>query len=413
MAGMTGLMRLVANEGPLHNAVFRGQNLPPPETQIYKEIPLEQNNVIHLTYKSTVPRLGDMFRPKSLIFDCEDPLQPIHVKRVCIEIGGVSHMNVPFSIFKALSKESTAGSKKVFTLDFTMFIKDVRLICLAFHDVRFVVYMESFNNIRGVSICCLYRHLDTEPRRQMAHQQMYYDSYQYFQTINCVNQQQLTEYSVNASLFDGISKGYVFEGPIDTLEEITLYINGQEDYKLNQASLPVFSRRISENLVYIPFNQDYPLETNSFEAYQGAFNHNRVDSARIKIKLSQQTNETFKIHSLCLDRTFYATGMAGPAGTPTLEQTYDVSQNVTIVHPVSGTIWSTQNKVINPEKALCPIEHDDITEGMEYCECSRCNNCYKKTALFTHFHTMPTSKKCPMCREPWSNWVIYTNSAPV
>lgn len=418
---MAGLVGLVANEGPLLEDIFRQQNRPSFETQAYKEHTLEPSIRDNTIYIRSVPRDGDMFRAKSLIFDCIDINQSIDINRVFIEIGGQKMMNVPFSIFKALSKETVVGSKRIYTFDFNMYMKDIALICLAFHEVRFQVQVNSNENIRGISVCSVYRHLDTVPRREMAQQQNIRDPVQYFQTLKCINRQGNTEYSIElTTLFDGISKGYVLEGPIDTLEEISLHFNHMEAYKLNQATLSVLGRRLGPNLLYIPFNQDVPLETNTFEAYQGALNHVRVDNIRMGIKQSQATEQCFTIHNLCLNLIRYNTGMAGAVNIPIFERTYDVTAEppapIPVVIAPGGPIvpitWTNENKVINPEKATCPINYEEITEGMQYCECLKCKNCYIKDALARHFEgkTTPASRKCPMCREQWSNWVIYTNT---
>jgi hypothetical protein len=301
-----------------------------------------------------------------------------------------------------------------------MYMKDIPLICLAFHATYFQVQVNSNANIREISVCSIYRFLDTVQRREMAQQQNIRDPVQYFQTLKCINHQRNTDYSIDMTLLDGISKGYVLEGPIDTLEKLTLYFNNIEMYKLNQATLSVLGRRLGPNLLYIPFNQDIALETNTFEAYQGAVNHARIDNIRLKIKQSQATENTFTIHSLCLNLICYNTGMAGPATTPIFENTYDFATAPFPVVRAPAQIvdirWINENKVINPEKATCPINYEEITQGMQYCECSKCKNCYIKDALARHFEgkTTPSARKCPMCRETWSNYVIYTNAvAPV
>jgi hypothetical protein len=68
---------------------------------------------------------------------------------------------------------------------------------------------------------------------------------------------------------------------------------------------------------------------------------------------------------------------------------------------------SNQYKLINKDKAYCPITLENINEGDEYCECTRCNNCFLADSLKTAF--TKSAKKCPLCRETWSNLIIYTN----
>jgi phage FluMu protein Com len=70
--------------------------------------------------------------------------------------------------------------------------------------------------------------------------------------------------------------------------------------------------------------------------------------------------------------------------------------------------WTSSTKLISPDKAYCSISLENINEGDEYCECVKCNNCFLAESLKTSFTHL--AKKCPLCRETWTNWIVYENS---
>lgn len=75
--------------------------------------------------------------------------------------------------------------------------------------------------------------------------------------------------------------------------------------------------------------------------------------------------------------------------------------------------WSRQSQRIDPAHVTCAIEQEDIAENAQYCHCTNCRNNFNGNALrsyFRHLATTMSEKRCPTCRQPWSNWVLYTNS---
>lgn len=75
---------------------------------------------------------------------------------------------------------------------------------------------------------------------------------------------------------------------------------------------------------------------------------------------------------------------------------------------VQPIIWTNSIKPVPDAKNFCDIAYDEIGEGAEYCECAKCHNCFSANHFKAIFETM--AENCPLCRNSWTNWVIYTNS---
>jgi hypothetical protein len=67
-------------------------------------------------------------------------------------------------------------------------------------------------------------------------------------------------------------------------------------------------------------------------------------------------------------------------------------------------------QVINPERNICNITHDEILVDQQYMTCSNCNIHFLESALKCWLRQRsPNTRTCPTCRELWTNFNIYIN----
>jgi hypothetical protein len=67
-------------------------------------------------------------------------------------------------------------------------------------------------------------------------------------------------------------------------------------------------------------------------------------------------------------------------------------------------------QVINPERNICNITHDEIVADHQYMTCSNCHIHFLETALKRWLrHRSPATRTCPTCRELWTNFDVYIN----
>jgi len=76
---------------------------------------------------------------------------------------------------------------------------------------------------------------------------------------------------------------------------------------------------------------------------------------------------------------------------------------------ISVESWEREWRVCDPERNMCPISFETISDDAEYCMCESCQQPFLPQMLET---ALRRSYTCPYCRAPWTNLVLYTNRVP-
>jgi hypothetical protein len=411
---MSGLRGLVTLDETLQNQNTRllfGDNPPPLKTFQYTES--DPLRIMGNEYKSNVQRHGDLVKPIALSVKVHNP-GPIHIDRIDVKIGGFVVNTIPFSIFKALSEEQL-GTTRIYKCDFNKFMEEIPLIRLGFHEVWFVVHVTSHDNIDEMRFLYEYTFLNTVERRSLAHVQNYTQPIQFFQTIEVNNPDALTRFKVQTN-FNNLCKGYIIEGPVERINRLGYYLNGHETFNYRKPIIDTLCKTLSHNLLYVPLNAQERLESNNILSFQGGINHNRIDNVSFGFELTGGGPSQFAIHAVNANILRTCQGLGGalfhidqksvsPAVTQWIEEP---TQNLLPAQQQPPIAWTLETKRINPNKSFCAIMYDEIKEGATYCECDKCKNCFDADSLKQNFQTA-LRKKCPMCREMWTTWIIYTN----
>jgi hypothetical protein len=67
-------------------------------------------------------------------------------------------------------------------------------------------------------------------------------------------------------------------------------------------------------------------------------------------------------------------------------------------------------KLINPERNICNITHEEIIYGESYMNCTSCNNNFIENIIKQWFRNrIGNLRTCPTCREIWTNYSVYVN----
>ena len=211
--------------------------------------------------------------------------------------------------------------------------------------------------------------------------------------------------------FGLLSKGYFIKGDIDHLDRLTLKLNNIERYSYDRVMLNYVGKRVAQDIIFIPFNQNIDWKQRTNETYIGGLNQSRFDNIQLRAEFSRPVS-SIGIYSLTLN-TFRIMHGFGGLRFGNLEDIQLIEIFVPFNPPppaqIPVIIWQNQNKPINPDKKFCAIAHDEIEDNAEYCECHNCHNCYTADYLKEMFKTL--EKKCLLCRENWLNWIIYKNLA--
>lgn len=307
-----------------------------------------------------------------------------------------------------------------------------------------------------------------------AEHRIHHFSIRFIQSVKFTNPLGLDEFGMDITNLVGYCMGYILEGPIDMLRSISCHLNGVCRYDYSHDIFHLTTKRISPTLLYIPYNPDVdPFTTPVSDIMpvseirsEGGVNHLSMFTALLRVKATAACE--FTVHNLAeshidmgsntilwtpniefavervaigysesasqaqpdtVDSNDYVE-MRRLGGTPYLTGIIPHTNLFQLTEPGAGDLraiaesiaeatttpetWTEENRPINPERPTCSIEQADIGAGERYCTCLACENNFFATALQSYFAFQARSgsqKRCPMCRGPWTNWIIYTNSA--
>ena len=223
-----------------------------------------------------------------------------------------------------------------------------------------------------------------------------------------------------SSTFSGLSKGYFLEGNIDRISSFNIWLNGHKFHHYNKIMLQLYSTKIHDNLLFLPFSascKDY-INRNRYTFVAG-LNHGRIDS--IVCEITFTTPQTyFAIHSVEFNILTYNTGQTKCKYNNDVQFINVFSTNNSRYMPPtlddiiytnpSPIEWNTENKIIDiTRNDECPIMYSRFENGCIYATCETCNVNVDADALKTYFNTIFT-KTCPCCRSQWTNFIVYVNT---
>lgn len=420
MANLLGLVTITDAGSPINSLFGQGYKA---ETYEHGELAMLR---AHDAYRADLPHHSDFVEVLSLNVKCVNPNEPIYFTSLQLHVGGSPCVFIPFVLVQNFSTLTIVGDTRVYSFKFPMLGGKIPMCRLQFHlaTIRYVCPYDP--NIVSVSVNFRGTVLDTQERNALLNANSRLDVFQYYETVHVNNPTNATKFRMNARLFN-LCKGYIIEGPVERLTRLCYSLNNNRLYDYSQAGLHTFGTKLNDRMLYLPFNMDAPLLSNRISSFHGGVNHNRIDDLQIYMELSEPG--TFNVHAVCANalRTQGSMGCAyfdseeelmkgkpsAPVNPLPLSGPFLIEPTLAIragrAPPVPTTTWAAEQKLIDPERNVCPILYDTIAAGAEYCTCAVCNNNFTAAALKHHLVTN-SRKNCPMCREPWMRWVVYTNS---
>ena len=410
--------------------------LPNIATEIFANIMQKLNNN---TYKINQQRYSDIILPEYLVFEFVDNISVDDFMDVVIkdtsfrvEIGGHQIWNIPLYLCANLNKPKKIGNKKIsLKLSFDMLISGIDVVALQLYEINYYLnninYLQ-YNDLENISVVVKGTYIDTPIRQQIAQQP--------HETL--IQQIQYKGEEIHTSLymvglnFNNLTKGYFIEGNIDLITNFELLLNGHIRWKYDETLLSLYAKRISDNLIYIPFNTDnldnYKLPAEDRTSYIGSLNSSRIDNTVMNFIFSEnyhyQGGNQIKIYALSAEkfRYGYTNGGGSGLGTAMLSNGSDyininnnINNNIittsTQIHEISSLDeWEIINKLINLDRNNeCPISLSPFNDNDKYCMCSTCN-CNFSYDAFKDWIIEAPHKVCPTCRSQWTELVVYVNN---
>jgi hypothetical protein len=298
-------------------------------------------------------------------------------------------------------------NKIYITIPFELFCNDIKLICLVYHDVRFTLtnIENVFRSCKLISKGIFY---DDEIRRQMI-QNQYDEIIQQLASIEITSPNPKNEFKYVIP-FKGIHKGFYIECQnIDEINEISLNLNHLNRLIYNRFLVRTKCVKISQQLLYLPFNFDKLCQDRSPTGFEGSINLNRVDSVVLNIKL-YTLNSKICLYGLGSNILRTGTGMGGLAFSHENINHYYCDYKENGVYIDGAYIKNIYKLITDNDKIMCCISHEDLGVNARYMSCALCYNNYNEDSIKQWFRQRPYKKECPMCRADWTNFIIYINS---
>lgn len=345
--------------------------------------------------------------------------------KVCLEmeIGRQSIFTIPLRFMMYLKNYEICDNKFYISIHFQMFCDDIKLICLQYHEVRFKL-TNTENNFTSCNLISKGIYYDSPIRRTIMSLRNHGHIIQTLASteISCPNQRNEFKYRMP---FDSIHKGFFIECEnVDEINEIKLQLNNNDRMFYNRFLVRTKCVKINQQLLYFPLNYDKSYTDRTSVGFEGSLNLNRIGSSILNIKLDNLQSKIC-IYGLGSNILRYNSGMAG------LEYSFSSSSHdyeeynqseyytrheqnnyINLTTDVNGNIIENiiYKPITNNDKLTCCITHEDIYVNAHYMSCSRCSNNFDKNSIKSWFRQKPHNKKCPICRENWSDFSVYINS---
>ena len=347
--------------------------------------------------------------------------------KVCLEmtIGESKILSIPLRFMIHLKNYEICDNKIYITIPFEIFCSEIKLICISYHEVRFIL-TNIENNFTSCKLISNGIYYDTDIRRSLSQSSSQEIIQQLSSTeITSPNQRNEFKYIIP---FDGIHKGFYIECEnVDEINEISLKLNGEDRFIHNRFLVRTKCVKINQQLLYLPMNFDKSYDDRTPSGFEGSINLTRFDSAILNIKLDR-LNSKICFYGLGSNILRTIPGMTGLAFYNSninhyycnyQENGYYIENSNRIMDLVpniqSQTITETTENIIyklitDNNKIMCCITHQDFVLNDRYMNCSSCNNSYNEESLKQWFRQRPHRKTCPMCRVNWTDFNIYINS---
>ena len=376
--------------------------------------------------------------------------------RIIMLISGNPVLQFTFSLLHELTPAVKYGNKIYLSIPFKHFFDKIDMNILRYSNIDFCI--EDSHDIINYShkfslISKVYIHEDTL-RHHIANNE--YNSRKFIQqigslSINVPHNSTVSKRSFHfhTSILFGQTKGFLIQGNISELTDIKFYVNNIVRFDYDPFLISTACTKVSDNLIYMPFNEITNFLDKNAISFVGSINLSQLQSSSMSLYFSSDQSK-FTVHNIYSNYFCHRDGvgalyldgrpifinrlanflpLVGPIdNNPTL---LDISGN----YILSGTGYSNTGTVntgtvnedeeepgyyipvgqqiyqlINPQRNICNISHDEIVRGQYYMSCSNCNNHFLESNLKRWLRRrLGATRTCPMCREIWTNYNIYIN----
>ena len=346
-----------------------------------------------------------------LSFTNPDVDNMVNVKKLVLILELCSgNLHFPLSLLINLNEPIICEGKMYINLCFDFLFGEIKNVGLGFSDFVFKLINTENTDVYGINfiedfgLLTNLSYLELSERRRIVQNNFEHIVQQitFIDIRTDINDQNKKTNIYNVYLpFSNISKGLFVEcDNVDNINNIILKMDEHERLNYNKILLKLKCQKISNNLLYIPFNKKSYKE-NTSESYEGGINFD-LQHYGITITFDIDVSNV-KIYSLNANMYRQMAGCGGLA--------YENKLYYKIIGLTDSLLDLNQESEFyennRPDNSLCPITLESFKDGDKYMACRKCKNNFSEEALKTWLRN---KKNCPTCRSTWTNNKIYTNS---
>ena len=289
--------------------------------------------------------------------------------RLIMQISDQTIFQIPLSLLHAISPAELHYDNLYIKIPFSAFFDKINVIGLYHSNVSFVI--KDFNEIVNYASYCslvttVYMH-NIEARNNMTST----NSRTNIQQIGTLHVSNNTNngrnYQIKTNNLNGSTKGLLIQCNILDLQSIKFYINNLLRFDLNHFFISITCVKLSEKLLYLPFNDCLNFQNRDVNTFAGAINLSELQNSTLCLQFSRDQPEIV-IHNVYLNYFCQIYGLGGlhidnvPSfisnttedhpiqpivGTPPNASLLDMSGNYIINHIIPGLNGRTTGNYIN------------------------------------------------------------------
>jgi hypothetical protein len=385
-----------------------------------------------------------------------------------MQVSEQTVLQLPLSLLYELEPPELIDGKIYIKFPFYIFFDKINVAGLYHSTVTFSIidcyeinnYANSFSLITKV-----YMH-DTDERNRL----ISIHSHEFIQQIGTLYVSSRAphdgrSYQIQTNILNGPTKGFLIQCRIQDLTSIKFYINDLLRVDYNRFLILNACVKISDNLIYMPFNDFPDFKDRGTNTFSGSINLSRLQNSTLCLQFSANQRKVV-IHNVYFNHFRQSNGLGGlyidyrpafientttdhpiqhiigtPPNTSLLDMSgnfiqtgpniyntpiFDMSYNYSFT-PMVGTYTaastgpvsnyhipngSVHYRILNSDRITCNITHEDIADGQRYMTCSNCENIYAEDVIKQWLRQRTGNlRTCPTCREVWTNFDVYINSS--
>lgn len=370
-------------------------------------------------------------------------------------------LKIPLSLLWNLNQPEIIDNKLYLKISFDIFFGNINLCGLRNYLVKFSIdysniHFAGNNNMniydtQPINFDLLCKTYCIDQRNLRFYTDISNNSIQQINSIqiNALNNTNSDEFRIQTNRFRGFIKGFFIKSThiFDYIQEIKFYTNQFIRFHYNTYLIKQKCVKISNDIIYFPFNPDELFSNNINSSYRGSINFDGIESHFFNLKFSHrrqnvriyalsknnysQRDNIFNIQNMYSSFNLYEDFDSHPLTPidqlrqPFIEENVMLLENHLLhdgpIYDVSLNDIPYVSQVLNRkigehDQNICPIQQTEIQENERYMLCCSCQNCYNEYAIINWFVTCNSyyrSTTCPTCRSLWIDHNIYINADKV